>query len=161
MSQGPWGKSREAPVTLPRVRVTLRGDFRLAFAALLASSRTLFEEEGEPLPPPARHRARLFERLGRGEDAVLFGTVDAPLGHAQWARSRDGLLLRELRFAPALRRQGQGHGFLTWLQSTAPEQRITVHVLESNPAALAFWQAQAARLPQLCLEILALRRPLG
>jgi hypothetical protein len=36
-----------------------------------------------------------------------------------------------------------------------------VQVLESNPGALAFWQAQAARLPQLCLEILALRRPLG
>ena len=161
MSQGAWGKSREAHGALPQVRVTLRGAFGPAFTELLASSLTLFEEEGRPPPPLARHRTRLFQRLQRGERAVLFGTLDAPLGHAQWAQSRNGLLLRELRLAPAVRRQGHGHGFLTWLQGTAPAQRITVQVLESNPSALAFWQAEAARLANLKVEVLALGGPLG
>jgi len=161
LSQGPWGKSREGHGTLPQVAVTLRGAFRPAFAALLASSLTLFEEEGRPPPPETRHRRRLFQRLERGEKAVLFGAVAAPLGHAQWAENGDGLLLRELRLAREIRRQGHGHGFLLWLQSTAPEARISVQVLESNRAALAFWEVEAARHPGLTVEVLALARPLG
>ena len=164
MSQGPWGKSRESIAGLTLMPVRLRGAFRAPFAALLASSLALLEEEGRPAHRPgaaSAQRQRLFHRLQRGEHAVLFGAQAPPAGHAQWAEEAGMLRLRELRIAPGRRREGLGAAFLSALVNAYPGAPVHVQVLAPNLAGRAFWAAQAQRHPALRVEVVESMPPLG
>lgn len=156
LSQGPWGKSREHGAGLALTPVQLRGAFRDSFAALLDSSLALLEDEGRPAWGPgaiAAQRQRLFRRLQQGEQAVLLGNGPAFAGHAQWAEAGSTLRLRELRIAPARRREGLGAAFLSWLLNTYPAVPIHVQVLAPNQAGRAFWRAAAQRNRALRVEV--------
>lgn len=164
MSQGPWGKSREQVAGLALTPVQLRGAFRDPFTALVGSSLALLEDEGRPARDPgaiAAQRRRLFRRLQEGEHAVLLGTGPSFAGHAQWAAAGGVLRLRELRIAPARRREGLGSALLRWLLTTYPEMPIHVQVLAPNQAGGAFWSAEAKRHPALRVEVVESTPPLS
>ena len=162
MSQGPWGKSREQVAGLALTPVQLRGAFRDPFTALVGSSLALLEDEGRPARDPgaiAAQRRRLFRRLQQGEHAVLLGTGPSFAGHAQWAEAGGALRLRELRIAPARRREGLGAAFLSWLLAAYPGRPVNVQVLAPNKTGRAFWSAEAKRHPALRVEVSNPRRP--
>jgi GNAT superfamily N-acetyltransferase len=164
LSQGPWGKSREHIAGLAFTPVQLRGAFRGPFAALVNSSLALLEDEGRPAREAgaiAAQRQRLFRRLQQGEHAVLLGTGPSFAGHAQWVKEGPALRLRELRIAPARRREGLGAALLSWLLQTYPNMPVHVQVLAPNRAGHAFWEAQRHLHPQLCLEVVESAPPLG
>lgn len=164
MSQGPWGKSREHGAGLALTPVQLRGAFRVPFAALVDSSLALLEDEGRPARDAraiAAQRQRLFRRLELGEQAVLLGTGPPFAGHAQWAKAGSMLQLRELRIAPARRREGLGAAFLSWLLATYPGMPVHVQVLAPNRTGRAFWTAEARRHPALHVEVVESAPPLG
>jgi GNAT superfamily N-acetyltransferase len=164
LSQGPWGKSREQIAGLALTPVQLRGAFRDPFAALVDSSLALLEDEGRPARDPraiAAQRQRLFRRLQEGEHAMLLGTAPPYAGHAQWAAAGGVLRLRELRIAPARRREGLGSAFLRWLLTTYPGMPIHVQVLAPNQAGGAFWKAEALRHPALRLAVVESATPLS
>ncbi len=164
MSQGPWGKSREQVAGLALTPVQLRGAFRDPFAALVDSSLALLEDEGRPARDPgaiAAQRQRLFRRLQQGEQAVLLGTGPSFAGHAQWAAAGTTLRLRELRIAPARRREGLGTAFLSWLLAVYPGMPLHVQVLAPNLAGHAFWRTEAKRHPALRVEVVESTPPLS
>lgn len=164
MSQGPWGKSRERIAGLALTPVQLRGAFQIPFRALVDSSLALLEEEGRPARDPraaGAQRQRLFRRLQRGEHAVLFGAEAPHAGHAQWAEEGLALRLRELRIAPARRREGLAAAFLTGLLNAYPGAPVHVQVLAPNRAGRAFWAVQAQRHPALRVEVVESMPPLG
>ena len=164
MSQGPWGKSREQVAGLALTPVQLRGAFRDPFTALVGSSLALLEDEGRPARDPgaiAAQRRRLFQRLQEGEHAVLLGTGPSYAGHAQWAAAGGALRLRELRIAPARRREGLGAAFLSWLLAAYPGSPVNVQVLAPNQTGRAFWSAGAKRHPALRVEVVESTPPLS
>ena len=164
MSQGPWGKSREQVAGLALTPVQLRGAFRDPFAALVGSSLALLEDEGRPARDPgaiAAQRRRLFRRLQQGEHAVLLGTGPSFAGHAQWAEAGGALRLRELRIAPARRREGLGAAFLRWLLAAYPGRPVNVQVLAPNKTGRAFWSTEAKRHPALRVEVVESTQPLS
>lgn len=164
MSQGPWGKSREQVAGLALTPVQLRGAFRDPFTALVGSSLALLEDEGRPARDPgaiAAQRRRLFRRLQEGEHAVLLGTSPSFAGHAQWAEAGEALRLRELRIAPARRREGLGAAFLSWLLAAYPGRPVNVQVLAPNKTGRAFWSAEAKRHPALRVEVVESTPPLS
>jgi hypothetical protein len=164
LSQGPWGKSREHNAGLALTPVQLHGAFRGPFSALVDSSLALLQDEGRPARDAraiAAQRQRLFRRLQQGEQAVLLGTGPSFAGHAQWAAVGSMLQLRELRIAPARRREGLGAAFLCWLLKTYPGMPVHVQVLAPNRTGRAFWAAEARRHPALCVEVVESTPPLG
>jgi hypothetical protein len=164
LSQGPWGKSREQVAGLALTPVQLRGAFRDPFTALVGSSLALLEDEGRPARDPraiAAQRRRLFRRLQEGEHAVLLGTGPSFAGHAQWAAAGGALRLRELRIAPARRREGLGAAFLRWLLAAYPGRPVNVQVLAPNKTGRAFWSAEAKRHPALRVEVVESTPPLS
>jgi len=164
LSQGPWGKSREHIAGLALTPVQLRGAFRDPFAALVDSSLALLEDEGRPARDPAAiatQRQRLFRRLQEGEHAMLLGAAPSFAGHAQWSAAGSTLRLRELRIAPAQRREGLGAAFLSWLLAAYPGMPVHVQVLAPNQAGRAFWKAEAMRHPALRVEVVESTPPLS
>jgi hypothetical protein len=71
------------------------------------------------------------------------------------------LQLRELRIAPARRREGLGAAFLSWLLKTYPGMSVHVPVLAPNRTGSAFCAAEARRNPALCVEVVESTQPLS
>lgn len=92
---------------------------------------------------------------------MLLGAAPPFAGHAQWAVAGSTLRLRELRIAPAQRREGLGAAFLSWLLTTYPGMPVHLQVLAPNEAGRAFWKAEAMRHPALRIEVVESTPPLS
>ena len=92
---------------------------------------------------------------------MLLGAAPSFAGHAQWSAAASMLRLRELRIAPARRREGLGAAFLSWLLAAYPGMPVHVQVLAPNQAGRAFWKAEAMRHSALRVEVVESTPPLS
>jgi len=116
----------------------------------------LIRDEGHRNPMTVAQLGDRMKMWLQGEyRAVLFST-DAPVAYALFTRKTDPLYLRQLFVCRDRRRTGIGRAAMAILreQIWPKDVRLTVEVLCSNHAILAFWRSVGYQDYSLQLEIL-------
>ncbi len=100
--------------------------------------------------------ARMHRWLSDEYRGIIFEESGSFAGYALYWVDVSEVFLRQYFIAPERRRQGLGlHGLRILRQQVWPhDRRLTVDVLTSNTAALAFWRAAGYTDYALTLEIL-------
>jgi ribosomal protein S18 acetylase RimI-like enzyme len=114
---------------------------------LAAWNRELIEDEGADTKLDlAGLEARMRRWLAGDYRAVIFERDGGPVGYALHRRDEDGVFLRQLFVARALRRRGFGREAVRLLLADLPRgARVSLQVLEHNAVGLAFWRALGFR----------------
>lgn len=121
-------------------------------------NRQLIEDEGHRnamTELELARRMRLWLTRG-GYTGLLFFEDDDMVAYALYREGPDEIYLRHLFVMRGRRRQGIGRQAMRTLREGIwpPGKRLTVEVLWTNAAAIAFWKAMGYREYSLCLEIM-------
>jgi len=117
-------------------------------------NRQLIRDEGHANPMTADQlRERMRGWIGGDYRAVLFLESDEPVAYGLYRESEDEIHLRQFYVERNRRRQGIGRRAMETLIGTVwpRDRRLTVEVLCTNEAALAFWRSIGYR--DYCLEL--------
>lgn len=101
-------------------------------------------------------RERMAGWLEQAYQAVMFEQEGIPVAYALYREDNTDIYLRQFFVCREYRRQGIGHDAFELLrrQIWPSDKRITVDVLTTNTAAVAFWRKLGYRDYALTLEIL-------
>ncbi|MGD9721177.1 MAG: N-acetyltransferase family protein [Pirellulales bacterium] len=128
-----------------------------ADAPLLAAlNRQLIDDEGHQNPMTVDElAARMRGWLAAGYRAVVFELAGELVGYALFRERDDDVYLRQFFVARPKRRLGMGRRAIDILRGEVwpAGRRLTVDVLVSNQAGVAFWRAVGYRDYALTLEI--------
>ncbi len=99
---------------------------------------------------------RMRQWLTTGYTAILFEDAGAIVAYALFRDDSDGVYLRQLFVVRERRKQGIGKQAVEILRTRVwpTHKRLTVDVLTTNTAAIAFWRAAGFHDYCLTLEIL-------
>lgn len=118
----------------------------------------LIQDEGHrnPMTEPELARRMKFWISRGGYAALLFAVGEEVVAYALYRENPAEIYLRHLYVARGRRRQGMGRQVMrTLMDEVWPHgKRLTVEVLWTNRAAIAFWKAVGYREYSLCLEIM-------
>ena len=99
-------------------------------------------------------RERMREWIQGDYTALIFNLGADPVAYTVHRQDAEGVFLRQLFVARGRRRAGLGREVMRTVFQLWRGQRLTVHVLCTNTAALEFYRSLGYRDYFLCLEIL-------
>ena len=116
----------------------------------------LIRDEGHRNPMTVPQLAERMSRWLQGDYRAVVFSADAPVAYALFKPEQELVYLRQFFVSRDRRREGHGRAALDILRHQVWPQgvRLTVEVLCSNHAALAFWRSVGYRDYSLLLELL-------